>query len=48
MISIIHDIEFREQLALQLAAVMEDVVWTERSCSSPPPSARGPERRSSP
>lgn len=34
MISLIHDIEFHEQLALGLAAVMDRVVWMERSCSS--------------
>ncbi len=33
MISVIHEIEFHEGVALGLAGVMEQVVWTERSCS---------------
>jgi hypothetical protein len=32
MINVIHEIEFHEGSALGLAAVMEKVVWTERSC----------------
>lgn len=33
MISLIHEIEFHELTALGLAAVMEQVVWEERSYS---------------
>lgn len=34
MISLIHEIEFHEGTPVGLAAVMEQVLWEERSCSS--------------
>jgi hypothetical protein len=36
MISMVHEIEFHESVALGLAGVMEQVIQAERSCSCGP------------